>query len=76
MRAAGKDVYDFKIIAIQTSAPYDIVEYEMSVDVMSYSYQKLQEIYDKLENVLIFDDHTGTNNGEVVNVELPKWMQL
>ena len=76
LMSAGKDVYEFKIIAIQTSAPYDIVEYEMSVDVMSYSYQKLQELYDKLENVLIFDDHTGTNNGEVVNVELPKWMQL
>ena len=76
LMAAGKDTYEFKIIAIQTSAPYDVVEYEMSLDVMSYSCKKLRELYDKLENVLIFDDHTGTNNGEVVNVELPKWIQF
>lgn len=64
----------FKIIAIQTSAPYDVVEYELPLDVMDYSFQKLQELYKKLENVLIFDDHTGTNNNEVVQVELPKWI--
>ena len=76
LMSTGKEVKEYKIIAIQTTAPYDVVEYELPLDVMDYSFQKLQEVYDKLENVLIFDDHTGTNNGEVVQVELPKWMQL
>jgi hypothetical protein len=76
LMSAGKDVNEYKIIAIQTSAPFDVVEYEMSVDVMSYSYQKLQELYDKLENVLIFDDHTGTNENRVVGVGFPKWFQF
>ena len=76
LKATLKEVKEYKIIAIQTSAPFDVVEYVISDDVMSYAEQKLQELYAKLENVLIFDDHTGTNENRVVGVGFPKWFQF
>lgn len=76
LKAASKKINEYKIIAIQTSAPFDVVEYVISDDVMSYAEQKLQELYAKLENVLIFDDHTGTNENRVIGVGFPKWFQF
>ena len=76
LESCDQKVATYKIIAIQTTAPYDVVEYELPLDVMDCSFLKLQELYKKLENVLIFDDHTGTNKGEVVIVEFPKWFNF
>lgn len=73
LSACGYHVDNYKIVAIQTSFPYDIVEYELDMEVMDYAYERIYKLYNTLEDVLLFKNDTGYNQGRVVNIELPKY---
>lgn len=65
-------VNEFLIVAIQTQAPYDVVEYRLSAEVIKEACSIVNKLYDKLENVMLFNDNSGYST-EPITVELPKW---
>lgn len=62
LRACGYDVNSCRILAIQNTAPYDVVEYELDEYLMDYAEVKLDELYKKLDEVLMFETRSGASS--------------
>ena len=73
LNACGEVVDECRIIAIQTVAPYDVVEYIVSPEVIAEGSRIIDNLYAKLENVILFEDRSGCSNGKPIMLELPKW---
>ena len=69
LEACKFQVNKCKIIAIQNQAPYDVVEYELEEEVINYAEVKLEALYEKLNEVLLFDTKDGVSN-KTINVTL------
>lgn len=69
LESCGFQVNQCKIIAIQNQAPFDVVEYELEEEVMNYAEFKLEALYEKLKEVLLFNSKDGVSN-KTINVTL------
>lgn len=72
LESNGCPVDCVKIVAISTTKPFDVVEYELDNIVLDQAMVELKELYKETARVISFGDRGGYSN-KPISVEYPKW---
>lgn len=64
------------IVAISTNKPFDLVEYEISSDVLAQATEELRKLYSETARVLSFGDRCGYSDIPISVSEYPKWYNV
>jgi len=72
LESGGCKVSNARIVAISTTPPYDVVEYQLSQEVLERGKEELYNLYDEVMRVITFNDHDGFCQ-DVVEVNYPDY---